>query len=367
MRILWLSWKDIRHPLAGGAEVVTDEILTRLAKEGHDVTLITATYRRATPEDSINGYKVVRRGGRLTVYSQARLYIRQNLGEQPDLLIEEINTIPFFSYRLKLKSPRFLFIHQLAREIWFYQAVFPISFFGYLLEPLYLRLLSKEKVITVSDSTKSDLLRHGFRAENIRVISEGIELEPVKSLKDVKKFDSPTILSLGALRPMKRTLAQVKAFEIAKKSLPDLRMIIAGSLSDPYAARVQAYVKRNPFFESIEIRGRISKEEKIGLMQQAHVVLVTSVKEGWCLVVTEANSQGTPAVVYNVSGLRDSVKNGKTGLIVMENTPSSLAAATVRLLSDGVFYKQAQMAGWEWSRQITFDQCYNDFKEVVNL
>lgn len=366
MRILWLSWKDIRHPLAGGAEVVTDEILTRLAKEGHDVTLLTATYRRATPEDSINGYKVVRRGGRLTVYSQARLYIRQNLGEQPDLLIEEINTIPFFSYRLKLKSRRFLFIHQLAREIWFYQAVFPISFFGYLLEPLYLRLLSKEKVITVSDSTKSDLLRHGFRTENIQIISEGIELEPVKNLEEVKKFDSPTILSLGALRPMKRTLAQVKAFEIAKKSLPDLRMIIAGSLSGPYAARVQAYVRRNPFSESIEIRGRISKEEKMRLMQQAHVVLVTSVKEGWCLVVTEANSQGTPAVVYNVDGLRDSVQDEKTGLICRVNTPEEMAKLALRLLTNQETYQAYRRAAWEWSKEITFERCYRDFIKVVN-
>jgi len=44
--------------------------------------------------------------------------------------------------------------------------------------------------------------------------------------------------------------------------------------------------------------------QTIGLLQKSHVLAVTSVKEGWGLVVTEANPQGTPAVVYNVDGLR---------------------------------------------------------------
>lgn len=39
MRILWLNWKDIRHPEAGGAEVYTHEIAKRLVEKGYEVTL----------------------------------------------------------------------------------------------------------------------------------------------------------------------------------------------------------------------------------------------------------------------------------------------------------------------------------------
>ena len=55
-------------------------------------------------------------------------------------------------------------------------------------------------------------------------------------------------------------------------------------------------------------------------MAEAHVLLMTSVREGWGLVVTEANACGTPAVVYNVPGLRDSVRNEETGLRIARSS-----------------------------------------------
>ena len=69
-------------------------------------------------------------------------------------------------------------------------------------------------------------------------------------------------------------------------------------------------------------------------MRQASVILVTSVKEGWGLVVTEANSQCTPAIVYDVDGLRDSVQNGKTGVVVANNDYRAMGHAIVVLFKD---------------------------------
>jgi glycosyltransferase involved in cell wall biosynthesis len=82
-------------------------------------------------------------------------------------------------------------------------------------------------------------------------------------------------------------------------------------------------------------------------------------------VVTEAASQGTPAVVYDVDGLRDAVHNNESGMIVSENTPSVLAETIVDLLSDDVHYHALQKAGWEWSREITFDKGYQQFISVL--
>jgi glycosyltransferase involved in cell wall biosynthesis len=96
-------------------------------------------------------------------------------------------------------------------------------------------------------------------------------------------------------------------------------------------------------------------------------VLVTSVKEGWCLVVTECASQGTPAVVYDTDGLRDSVKAGVTGLIASENTPAGLSASINQLLSDPERYEDLRRAGWEWSKTMTFDHSYQDFKRALEL
>jgi hypothetical protein len=88
---------------------------------------------------------------------------------RPNLVIDEVNSIPFFA-KFYAKEKNILLVHQLCRQIWFYQMFFPLSLIGYLLEPLYLRLLSDRKVITVSESTKRDLTRFGFKAENTSIM-----------------------------------------------------------------------------------------------------------------------------------------------------------------------------------------------------
>jgi hypothetical protein len=187
MKILWLTWKDIRHPHAGGAEVVSSELAKRLVQAGHEVTFVTSSYPGAAHTETIDGYNVIRVGGRFTVYWEAYKYVKTHLSEWPDFVVEEINTVPFCTRFYLRDKPRLLFFHMLCREIWFYQLRLPFSALGYVIEPLYLRLLSAERAIAMSLSTKKDLLRHGFHPKKVSVISEGIEIEPIEVLKpDVK-------------------------------------------------------------------------------------------------------------------------------------------------------------------------------------
>ena len=44
-------------------------------------------------------------------------------------------------------------------------------------------------------------------------------------------------------------------------------------------------------------------------------------REGWGLVVTQANAMGTPAIGYDVPGLRDSTRYDETGINVIEKSP----------------------------------------------
>jgi glycosyltransferase involved in cell wall biosynthesis len=366
MNILWLSWKDRANPLSGGAEVVTDELARRLTSDGHVVTLLTSGFAGAPPKTKTGGYRVVRVGGRFSVYLQAWRWYRKYGHGKFDLVIDECNTIPFGA-KLYARTKTIMFFHMLCREIWFYELPQPVSTLGYLIEPLYLRLLSRMPVITVSESTRQDLLRHGFKPDRIKLISEGIEISPVADLALIQKFAEPTMLSLGAMRAMKRPLDQVKAFEFAKLTIPKLKLKLAGDNTGPYARRVLDYINSSPHKSDIEVLGRVTKAQKVALMQQAHVITVTSIKEGWGLIVTEAASQGTPAVVYDVDGLRDSVKDGITGLVVSTNTPQALAAKLARLLKDPGQYAKLRLAAWTWSRDITFERSYSEFMRALSL
>lgn len=165
---------------------------------------------------------------------------------------------------------------------------------------------------------------------------------------------------------MKRPDHQLQAFELAKQKIPGLKLKIAGAGQGGYYQKIMKLIKNSPYRKDIEYLGRIGSDAKIELLQKSHLILVTSVKEGWGLIVTEAASQGTPAVVYNVDGLRDSVRNNETGLIAKKNTPEYLAKKIVELAKNKKKYARLRRAAWEWSKKINFANCYQQFLEVVN-
>lgn len=83
--------------------------------------------------------------------------------------------------------------------------------------------------------------------------------------------------------------------------------------------------------------------------------------------MTEANSQGTPAVVYDADGLRDSVKNNETGIICQKNNPENLADNIVNLLENKEKYEMLRKNAWEWSKKINFEKSYKDFINFITL
>lgn len=370
MRLLWLTWKDHGHPAAGGAEVVTRELTRRFAREGHEVTILTCGYEGAVRRETCEGVEIIRVGSSRYLHPfQALIYYLMHLRNKFDVVIEEVNAAPYFSVFFGKQSRRFLFYHHLSAEVWLFETKPPLSYLGYhVLEPLATHLLGRAKVplITVSESTKQDMMRFGFSPHNTHIISEGIEIEPLPEIHSAKKFKRPTMLSLGSMRAMKRTLDQVKAFEIAKQRIPDLQLKIAGDASGEYGKRVLDYIKHSPYRDDIDYLGRISREAKQQLMARSHLITVTSVKEGWGLIVTEAASQGTPAVAYNVHGLRDSIKHNESGIIT-DPDPAALADGIVSLLQDRQQYGKLRHAAWQWSKQITFDQSYRDIKTAIGI
>ena len=367
MHIVWFSWKDRWHPQAGGAETVSGEIMDRLARDGHTITLFTAMYPGASQYEQKRDVSIYRSGNRFTVYLKALFSYRryQKTHEKPSLVIDEMNTIPFFAGAYVKASQKVLLSYQLAREVWFYQMLPVLSHIGFVIEPLYLALVAKlyPTVLTESLSSKRDMEKYGLK--NIKTFSIGMALEPLKTLK--AKPTSPVVLSLGAVRPMKRTIDAVKAFEEAHSINPDLKMIIAGDISGGYGDSLKGYVAKSRSKANIDILGRVSSEKRLKLMREAGVILVTSIKEGWGLIVTEANSQGTPAVVYDVDGLRDSVRHKKTGIVSANNDPLALGRAVVDILADQTAYKKIRQTAWIWSKEFTFEKSYRDFCKKANI
>jgi glycosyltransferase involved in cell wall biosynthesis len=366
MNIVWFSWKDIDHPLAGGAELVSTEIRQRLVRDGHNVTLITSKPSYLKHIDQSAGVNIVRVGGRFSVYIRAWRTYRKKYTHTTDIVVDEMNTIPFFSaFYVNQKSKKYLLTYQLAREVWFYQMMFPLSFIGYILEPVYLKLISKsyDKVLTESMSTKLDLIKYGFDMSKIQIFRVGMEMKPATTTNKHGK----DIMFLGSFRRMKRTLDAIKAFEYAKDIDKRVRLTLVGDSSGKYGRKVLNYIKNSRYSSDIHYLGRVSSLKKRKLLGSSRLILVTSIKEGWGLIITEANSQGTPAIAYDVDGLRDSVKNGTTGVLVAGGNPQEMGTAIADLIHDKKRLAEYSHNARIDSMQYTFENSYKDFKNILEL
>ncbi len=371
MKILWLSWKDKHHPHAGGAEVVLHELCKRLVADGHEVTILTARYPGSKRHDHIDGAKIVRIGSNPYFHSFLALgYYLRHFRSHFDLVIDVVNTAPYFSSLFRGKPKHVLLYYQMTREVWFHQAKGLISWLGYyILEPGATFLLSHfgtKQLLTISQSSKQDLVRHGYKPQNIAIISMGTDIKPAKDLAKVAKYLEPTLLSLGSIRTMKGTADQIRAFEHAKPKIKNLKLKVAGGAVGEYGQQVLKMIANSPYANDIEYLGKVSHAKKFELMQKSHLIMVTSVKEGWGLIVTEANTQGTPAVVYDVDGLRDSVHHKLTGLTCHPNTPEAMAAHITKALKDTKLYAKLSKQAWTLSHQNTFEHSYQDFLAAIN-
>ena len=356
MKFLFFNWKDIANPMAGGAEVVTHEISKRLVQQGHLVTIFASSFQGATPEDVIDGIRIYRAGNTYTVYVKAREYYNKYFKGEYDVIIDEINTVPFFTPKfVKNGEQIFVLIHQLAREFWHYETRFPVSFLGqHIFENRWLRRYRNIPTITVSESTRKDLEELSFK--NISVIPEGINFEPLKALPS--KENDPTLIFVGRLKPTKNPLAALEAYKIVKDEIPSAKLWFVGD--GPLRKLLERKADKG-----VTVWGYLPEEKKRELMSRAHVILVPGIREGWGWVVTEANAMGTPAVAYDVPGLRDSTRHDETGLLCASNTPEELASESLRLLQDGNLCRRLSLNALKWSRSFSWENSTTEFLKYV--
>jgi glycosyltransferase involved in cell wall biosynthesis len=103
----------------------------------------------------------------------------------------------------------------------------------------------------------------------------------------------------------------------------------------------------------------------VTLLASAALFLMASVREGWGLVVTEANSVGTPAIVYDRPGLRDSTLHEQTGLLT-DPSPQALAAGIRRALMDTTLYHSLSAGAAAWSAEFTWSRSNEQFEHALH-
>lgn len=346
MRLLVINWFDWTHPLWGGAEVYLHEVFRRLAARGHEVTLLCSPYAGGAADETIDGIRILRRGGFWTFHLQVpRVYRRELAAERWDCVFEYTNKVPMLT-PLFVRAPLVAVALHLFGTSIFHESKLPIAAYIYAMERLLPLIYRRLPWIAISASTRDELAALGIPAEHIHLAYQGIDLQwfqpPPSNAASADNGDETrtnaagdalTIAWVGRMKRYKRADVLLRAMPAVLAQLPGARLELAGDGPEaPRLKRLAVQLDLPP--DRVRFAGLVSEEEKRALLRRAAVLVQPSLKEGWGRTVLEAGACGVPAIVSDVPGLRESVVPGQTGVLVRPGTPDAFGAALVDFLRD---------------------------------
>ncbi|HEX4089380.1 MAG TPA: glycosyltransferase family 4 protein [Trebonia sp.] len=361
-RILLLNWRDLSNPAAGGAESYTEQIARRFVRAGATVTLFTSAYPGGAPYDWSNGYLVIRKGSRFGVYWAAARHLKRYAG-QYDAVIDFQNGIPFFAPRWAPPAmPVVCVIHHVHQRQFDLYFPWPMNHVGRLLEGrVSRRVYGDRPMVAVSPSTRAEMRRElAFRGP-VSIVPNGVDVPPPSALP---RSAGPTIALVTRLVPHKQIDQLVAAVPELLRRWPELRVTIAGTGAGRPALAEQ--VRGLGLEAAVSLPGRVSEQAKSDLLSRAWLTVAPSAAEGWGLTVIEANAVGTPAVAYDVPGLRDSVRHGVTGWLAQpgQSLAAALAGAIDELSDPGRQQAVAEQAR-AWAAGFSWDSSAERLADVL--
>jgi glycosyltransferase involved in cell wall biosynthesis len=324
--VLFVNWRDVTHPEGGGSERYVHRIAEGLAADGLRVSMFCAAHDRAPAEETVEGVRIVRRGGRLSVYPRALLHV---LRHRPRLVVDVQNGLPFGS-SLVTRQPVVVLVHHVHREQW------PIVFgrvggaIGWWVESVLApRIYRRCRYVTVSGATADELGTLGIAADRVTIVPNGVESAPAVTSATSPE---PRLVVLGRLVPHKRVEHAIEVLARLQDRRPGLRLSIVGE--GWWEEELRTRATELGVADLVEFHGFLDEQAKHEELARAWVQLCPSVKEGWGLVVTEAGSHRVPTVGYrSAGGLRESILDGRTGVLV--DDLDEMTEAVDRLLADG--------------------------------
>jgi glycosyltransferase involved in cell wall biosynthesis len=323
-RVRAVGWRDLDHDDAGGSEIHLDEVLSRWAAAGLDVSLRTARVPAAPRAVRRRGYAVERRGGPVTSLVRTPLAERRAPG---DAVVEAWHGINFCG-PLWIDGPRLAIVHHVHAPEFHYVLPRPAAWLARRHEgTVSPRLYRRTPIVALSPSVRDELVALGYRPAGITVVTPGVS---ERFSPGGGRCPTPRILTVCRLWPIKQVDVLIRAVAALRARHPDVELVVVGE--GPCRPQLDELVRdlRAP----VRFLGRVDEATLVALYRSAWVLASASAGEGWGMTLTEAAACGTPAVVADNTGHRHAVVDGVTGLLARGQ--AGLTAGLDRLLGDPV-------------------------------
>jgi glycosyltransferase involved in cell wall biosynthesis len=357
-RIHMLAWRDLDDVEAGGSEVHAAEVARLWSEAGIEVVMRTSYAQGHPPTAKRDGYQVIRKAGRYLVFPRAAASEAAHRYGKRDALVEIWNGMPFFS-PLWASGPRVVFLHHIHADMW--KMVLPpnLARLGDTLErQVAPRIYRRSRMITLSPSSKEEMLELGFHDDLVEVVPPGVDahFQPGGT-----RSPTPLIVGVGRLVPVKRFDLLIRAVVEARRSAPDLRLTLVGT--GPDRSDLEALVDELDAGSFVHFAGRVSDDELVAIYQSAWAVASASVREGWGMTLTEAAACGTPAVATRIPGHVDALAEGHSGLLADDQ--ADLARLLARIATDAPLRERLTTGALEHAGRFTWDATATKIMEIL--
>jgi glycosyltransferase involved in cell wall biosynthesis len=344
-RILFVSWRDLANPMAGGSELLIHQLASGLAQRGYEVSLLCGG-----PVEPKTFYLVSSAGGQYSQYLRIPVQYLRSF-RSADLVVEVCNGMPFLA-PLWRRGPVLCLVNHVHTELWSSRFGPVMSALGRRIEADVMpRVHRKNLIVTVSESSRSSLEEIGVPLDRIRVIPQGIAEPPPL----VEKASAPRFVAVGRIVGYKRIDLLLEMWRSVKQQTGGTLTIIGDG---PERERLESLNA-----EDVEFTGFVTDAEKHRLMSEAWLLLHSASWEGWGLVITEAAVRGTPSVGFDVPGVRDAIIDGETGLLATD--PESFKRHWVRLTTDKELHGKLREIGMKRSLSYGIKASVQAFEQVA--
>jgi glycosyltransferase involved in cell wall biosynthesis len=272
------------------------------------------------------------------------------------VVVEDINKLPLFLVQLT-PLPFCVIIPHLFGTTAFQEAPWPMAATVTVAERPIPRVYRRAGFHAISESTRDDLVDRGVDRERIRVIHPGIDCTSYTPTSGLDRTQSPTFLYVGRLKRYKGVEVALRALAAVRQQRGDVTLDIAGTGDD--LPRLERLAGLLGIADAVRFHGFVAELRKRELFRAAWANLFPSPKEGWGLTVMEAAACGTPSLASDSPGLRDSVRDGRTGFLVPHGNVEALTRRMLELAGDPALVARlggaarAHAEAWSWDAAAT--------------
>lgn len=305
MKILWFNHRDLKHPLAGGAERTIYEVSKRLVSKGYEVNLVSVNPGELKEFEILDEVKVLRIRGNIMAHLAVPKIIKKM---KPDVIIDDLaHVVPWLSPLFTEKRVIVFFRHLHARSLPG-QVNFPLYLLLKNVEKIYRLIYNDSIFVTETETGINDLVKLGIKRENVRRILPGVDQNVFKPCEKTK---IPSIIYFGGLRDYKRPWLAVELMNQLRRY--NVRIKIVGS--GPALETVTNLCKKYGLDDKIDFMGRASDSELSKAVCKSWINVHFSVTEGFGISVVESASCGVPTLALDAPGISEVIKEFKLGIV----------------------------------------------------